>query len=90
LAFLLNELEETNIPEDEGEVYYGKEIDDNFELGIAVGGSISHVFSFGELQLDARFNITLSNLFDATPDLSLQNSRNQAISLSAYYWFDAK
>ncbi len=89
-SYLLNEEENTNIPEDEERIYYGKEIDDKFEIGLAFGGSFSHLFSFGELQLDARFNATLSNLFDATADFELQNSKNQAIALSVYYWFDAK
>lgn len=90
LSYLLNEEENTNIPEDEGRLYYGKNIDDKFEIGLAFGGSVSHLFFFGELQLDARFNATLSNLFDANSDFSLQNSKNQSIALSIYYWFDAK
>ncbi len=88
-AYLLSDTEDTNITDDE-RVYYGLSIPDNFEIGIAFGGAISHLFPFGELQIDARFNATLSNLFDPTNDLELQNSKNQSIALSVYYWFDAK
>ncbi len=88
-TYLLNEAEETNLPADE-RPYYGVPITDDFEIGVAIGMAISHLFSFGEIQFDARFNSTLSNLFDPTRDFELQNSKNQSIALSLYYWFDAK
>ncbi len=88
-AYLLSDSEDTNITDD-GPVYYGLTIQDNVEIGVAVGGAISHLFPFGELQMEARFNTTLSNLFDPTADFELQNSKNQSIALSVYYWFDAK
>jgi len=87
-AYLLNETEETNLPEEE-RPYYGVPVTDDFEIGVAVGAAISHLFSFGEIQFDARFNSTLSNLFDPSKDFDLQNSKNQSIAVSIYYWFDA-
>jgi len=89
IAYLLNDVEDTNVQGD-GRLYYGIEIPDKFEIGLAIGAAVSHLFSFGELQLDARFNATLSNLFDPTRDLELINSKNQSIAVSIYYWFDAK
>lgn len=88
-AYLLNEKEDTNLPSS-NRPYYGVPITDQFEIGVIIGAAFSHVFSFGELQFDARFNSTLSNLFDATDDFDLLNSKNQAISVALCYWFDAK
>ena len=90
IAMLLNELENSNLPEGLEQIYNGVEIKDRFELGLAFGGGISRDFPFGQLQLDTRFNVGLSNLFEATDDLSLLYSQNQALTVSLYYWFNIK
>jgi hypothetical protein len=87
---LLNDKENSNLPEEQLQYYNGLEIDDPVELGLAFGASISRIFPFGEIQLDTRYNAGLSNLFDPTEDISLLYSQNQALTFSAYYWFKVK
>jgi len=90
ISYLLNDEESTSIPEDQWRYYYGKEIEDRLELGLAVGGSFSRIFSFGEIQIDGRYNTNFSNLWRATEDFVLINSQVKGFSLTLYYWFDAK
>jgi len=90
IDYLLDDKENSNLSEDQIQYYNGLEIDDAFELGLAFGTSISRVFSFGELQIDGRYNAGLSNLFDPTEDLSLLYSQNQALTFSVSYWFKVK
>jgi len=90
IAVLLNDIENSDVAEELTQYYNGLEIDDRFELGIAFGTSLSQVFSFGELQLDARYNATFSNLFKPSDDLSLLYSQNQGLTFSLYYWFKVR
>lgn len=87
---LLNEKENMDVPENRQRLYYGQKIEDLFELGLAFGTSLSRKFTFGEFQIDLRFNHSLSNLFESTEDLSLIYSQNQAISFAVYYWWSFK
>lgn len=89
LSYVLSDQENTNIT-DAGRVYYGWEIKDKMEVGVAIGASISRAFTFGELQLDTRFNISLSNVFDPTDDFELEGAKNRSLSVGLTYWFDAK
>jgi hypothetical protein len=90
IAYLLNESERTNVDTAQARYYYGREVEDTIELGLAFGASVSHLFSFGEMQVDIRFNSSLSNLWRATDDFELKNSQTQGLALTLYYWFDAK
>ncbi len=90
IAYLLNENERTNVDSTIARYYYGLEVEDKIELGLAFGTSVSHLFSFGEMQVDIRFNTSLSNLWRATDDFELKNAQTQGLALTLYYWFDAK
>ena len=90
LGILLDQVENSDLINDEARIYYGQEIEDRFELGLAFGTSLSYVFNFGELQADFRFNASLSNLFPPTDDLSLIYSQNQSFTVSVYYWFKVR
>ena len=88
LAVLLNDLENSDLQDSYIQYYNGLAIEDTFELGLAMGISLSHILPLGELQLDLRYNSSLSNLFPPADDLrKLLYSQNQGISLSLYYWF---
>jgi len=90
IAFLLNDIETINVDPLIERFYYGLEVEDRIELGLALGGGISHKFGFGELQIDARYNASFSNLWEASDDLSRIYSQNQGMTLSFYYWFKVR
>ena len=90
IAFLLDENERTNVDTAQARYYYGRDVEDTIELGLAFGASVSHLFSFGEIQVDIRFNSSLSNLWRATDDFEIKNTQTQGLALTLYYWFDAK
>jgi len=90
IAFLLDENERTNVDTAQARYYYGRDVEDTIELGLAFGASVSHLFSFGEIQVDIRYNSSLSNLWRATDDFEIKNTQTQGLALTLYYWFDAK
>jgi hypothetical protein len=91
LAVLLDDIENSEMEESALQYYNGLAINDPFELGMAFGISLSQILPIGEFQIDARYNLTLSNLFDPADELrTLLYSQNQGLTLSIYYWIKVK
>lgn len=91
LAILLDDIENSDMEETALQYYNGLAVDDPFELGMAFGIALSQIFPIGEFQLDARFNMALSNLFDPADELrTLLYAQNQGLTISIYYWLKIK
>ncbi len=87
-TFLLSEKEHINLIEgEEGNEYYGQDIDSKAEFGLCAGIGLSKNTSIGMFQLEGRFNFSLSNMFDSSESV-FTSSKNQTIELSLSYLLD--
>lgn len=67
--------------------HYGKKIDNKFDYsGLGEIGTYFNT-SFGEFQIGIRYQMTLTDLFDAEADSDFLNTKNQVWNLSVTWFF---
>ena len=75
------------IEEQEPSDHYGRDLDNWFEFGLCAGIGLAHYTSIGVFQLEARYNQSLSNIFDYSESQFI-SSKNQVVELSLSYLLD--
>jgi len=85
---LLSEKESVSlIEEQEPSAHYGRDLDNWVEFGLCGGIGLSHYTSIGVFQLEARFNQSLSNIFDYS-ESPFTSSKNQVVEVTLSYLLD--
>ena len=85
---MISQKEQINLIEgEEGNEYYGQDIDNKAEFGLCAGIGLSKNTSIGMFQLEGRFNFSLSNVFDSS-ESPFTSSKNQIVEVSLSYLLD--
>jgi hypothetical protein len=87
-GYLLSEKEDKTIQNENFTFdHYDKKIDNKFDYSGL--GEIGTYFNtgFGELQIGLRYQMTLTDLFDASADSDFVNAKNQVWNLSVTWFF---
>lgn len=86
IAYLLKDVESGELADSGDRYYYGREVEDRFELGIGGGASLSYELPLGEIEVNGLFTTSFSNLWQSNEDFSQLYSQNQGFALTIAYW----
>lgn len=87
-SYFLSESENyTLFDESAVEPYYDTPIDNKFETGLCVGLGLNKFFGRNIIQVEARLNLGLSNLFSEEHGFEFDHSQNQVLGIKASYLF---
>jgi len=90
VGYLLSTKEGSIPPGTEGQIMYRITSDNQkrFSLGVQGGFGVSRTTSFGQLQLEGYYNISLTNTFITIPGFTPERSLNAVLGISLAYFYE--
>jgi len=91
VGYLLSENESTNnFSKADSNSYYGTEVQNRFDFGLAAGLGASKSTLIGQFQLEGRGTFGLTSLYEIDRKNGLASSQNLAVEISLTYFIDPK